>query len=80
MKHLPLIFALFLAGCGAIEIYSPDGKLVAREVSLLKNVGFQKFTAGAGGTSIQGGSAGVDDEAIDKIVEGVVAGLVKGVK
>lgn len=54
----------------------------SREISLFKGVQFQRFstTAPAGTTSIEGGSGMVDDVAISKIVEGVVAGIVQGIK
>lgn len=69
---------LCVSGCGQIEIYDPDtGNLIGRETSLLKSPSFDQYQTH--GTTITRGASAVDDAAVKAIVEGVVAGLAKGV-
>lgn len=67
-------------GCGHIDVYGPDGKPIASETTLFKNVSFRRFatTQPNGSTTITGGTAAVDDAAVKAISEAVVEGVIKG--
>lgn len=69
-------------GCGAIVVFDPQGHVVAAEMTLAKNVGFRRFTTTQpnGSTTITGGTAAVDDAAVQAITAGVVQGVLRGMK
>jgi acyl dehydratase len=70
----------FLAGCGTVVTYYPDGKVSGWEVSFIKTVNVGSATTTEKGIRIVKGTSTVDDEAVKAITAGVVEGVLKGVK
>lgn len=76
---LVCLFA-FLSGCGTMVTYYPDGKVAGWEVNVLKNVNFASATTTEKGIRVTKGTATIDDDAVKAITDGVVAGVVRGIK
>lgn len=82
MRLIPLIILATLAsGCGNIEIFDPQGHLIARETTVLKDVTLNKFnTDGHGNITIEGGVAKVNADATRNVMAGAVEGFVRAWK
>lgn len=71
----------FLSGCGCLVIYdTKSGNVAAVKLDFLQDVTVGRYATTEKGTTIERGSSVVNDAAVEKIVEGVVTGIIKGAK